>query len=179
MQRIVDTASMKTGYRKLRVGRWSDEERLYFVTFNTRDRRRLFSNTAIATDAARLIQETAQGLDGRLVAWVLMPDHWHGLIEIGNTMSLPIYVGRLKGAVSRRLKLSHPRLPAVWQDGLHDHAIRRSESIEIIAVYMLMNPIRAGLAEDLSHDQYWYCEWPVQNISITAADPFADPNHQG
>lgn len=108
-----------------------------------------------------------------------MPDHWHGLIEIGDGMPLPTYIGRLKGATSRQLRLLHPHLPAVWQDGFHDHAIRRCESIETIAGYLLMNPIRAGLAEDLSRYPYWYCEWPVPNISIATVDPFTDENHRG
>ena len=179
MRSIEDYACMKTGYRKLRAGRWSSEGQIYFITFNTLERRKLFCDCAVAADSARSIQETAQRLDGRLIAWVLMPDHWHGLIEIGNWMSLPTYVGRLKGAVSRKLKLLHPNLPAVWQDGFHDHAIRRCESIETIADYLLMNPIRAGLAENLSQYPYWYCEWPVPNISIAAIDPLTDPNRRG
>ena len=179
MHGIEDNACMKTGYRKLRAGRWSSEGHIYFITFNTLERRRLFCNAAVATDAARLIHETAQRLDGRLIAWILMPDHWHGLIEIGNGMPLPTYIRRLKGAVSRKLSLLHPDLPAVWQDGFHDHAIRRSESIEAIAGYLLMNPIRAGLVEDLSHYPYWYCESPVPNISIAMIDPFTDPNRRG
>lgn len=179
MRSIVDTALMEKGYKKLRAGRWSANGHLYFVTFNTRDRRKLFSDPAIATDAARLIHETGQRLDGAAIAWVLMPDHWHGLIEIGSGISLSAYVGRLKGAVSRRLRLLHPHLPPVWQDGFHDHAIRRSETIETIAAYLLMNPIRAGLVADLSHYPYWYCARPVPNISMAAADPFADSSHRG
>ena len=179
MRSIVDTASMKSGYQQLRAGRWSAKGQIYFVTFNTYGRRKLFSDPVIATDAGRLIHETGQRLDGAVIAWVLMPDHWHGLIDVGSGISLSAYVGRLKGAVSRRLRLLHPHLPTIWQDGFHDHAIRRSESIDTIAAYLLMNPIRAGLVADLSLYPYWHCEWPVPNISIPAVDPFADSSHRG
>ncbi|NOT86954.1 MAG: transposase [Lysobacter sp.] len=179
MQSIVNTVSMKSGYQRLRAGRWSANGHIYFVTFNTYDRRKLFSDPAIATDAARLIHETGQRLDGAVIAWVLMPDHFHGLIEVGTGISLSAYVGRLKGAVSRRLRLLHPHLPVVWQDGFHDRAIRGAESIDSVACYLLMNPIRAGLVADFSHYPYWHCAWPVPNISMAAIDPFADSSSRG
>ena len=167
------------GHAGLRLGRRSIAGHVYLVTFVTRDRRPLFSDPVIAHDMARAITDKRLWYRSRLMAWVLMPDHWHGLIEIGDGMPLSAYIGRLKGAVSRRLRLLHPHLPLVWQDGFHDHAIRRSESIDTIAAYLLMNPIRAGLVADLSLYPYWHCEWPVPNISIPAVDPFADSSHRG
>lgn len=94
------------GHAGLRRGRRSIAGHVYLVTFVTRDRRPLFSDPAMAHDMARAITDKRLWYRSRLMAWVLMPDHWHGLIELGamgdtsclcpavESQYLPIFPGR-------------------------------------------------------------------------------------
>jgi len=74
-----------------------------------------------------------------------MPDHLHWLIRDAATMSL--VVGQLKSSTTRALwKLGHPG--RLWQRSFWDHVVRREESLEAIARYIVNNPVRKGLVRD-------------------------------
>ena len=48
--------------------------------------------------------------------------------------------------------------PPLWQDGFFERVLRDDETTLTVIDYMLMNPIRAGLADRV--DQYPFC-WAV------------------
>ncbi|MFD0326206.1 hypothetical protein [Lysobacter gummosus] len=48
--------------------------------------------------AAQAIADPEKWLGARLLCWVLMPDHWHGLIELHSDIRLQSVVASLKGA---------------------------------------------------------------------------------
>ena len=91
----------KVGHAALRRGRVSSKGQVYLVTFVTRDRKPLFLDPAVAHEAARAITDRRLWYRSQLLAWVLMPDHWHGLIEPGALETLPVCVQRLKANTSR------------------------------------------------------------------------------
>ena len=77
----------------LRKGRNSIAGQIYLVTFTTNRRQPLFSEWGVAADAARLMTETGNWQGSHLLAWVLMPDHWHGLMQLGESETLPARIG--------------------------------------------------------------------------------------
>jgi len=87
------------------------------------------------------------------IAWVVMPDHWHGLLALGPTGTLSDMMRRIKGRTSRALG------GGVWQNGFHDHALRSDESCIRAARYIVSNPVRAGLVGSLRDYPFWYCRW--------------------
>jgi putative transposase len=48
---------------------------------------------------------------------------------------------------------------SLWQDGFHDHAIRREEDLRAIARYVVFNPVRAGLVRSLRDYPLWDAMW--------------------
>jgi REP element-mobilizing transposase RayT len=86
-----------------------------------------------------------------------MPDHWHGLVQLGPRDSLATVVGRFKAAVTRQLRCTDGGL--VWARGYHDRALRRDEDIKAVARYIVANPLRAGLADNVLDYPYWNCIW--------------------
>jgi REP element-mobilizing transposase RayT len=88
-----------------------------------------------------------------------MPDHWHGLIELRGNESLSACIGRCKGRSARALRLRHPWLGPIWSDGFHDRALRESDGIASAARYVVMNPVRAGLAESVRDYPFWNAIW--------------------
>ena len=87
-----------------------------------------------------------------------MPDHWHGLVALGEHDGLALVMNRVKSLVSKRLRLIEPNA-SIWAQGFHDHALRRDEDIQAAARYIIANPLRAGLAERAGDYPYWDCIW--------------------
>ena len=92
------------------------------------------------------------------MAWVLMPDHWHGLVEVGHE-SLSKTVQRLKVNVARRVNAAERRRGPLWAPAFHDHALRSDEALLDAARYILRNPLRAGLARRVGDYPYWDAVW--------------------
>jgi REP element-mobilizing transposase RayT len=96
--------------------------------------------------------------DARLVAWVLMPDHLHLMVELGEKDSLSLVVQRLKSVISTAIRRELGNVN-VWQAGFHDHAIRRNESVRDVGRYLIANPLRAGIVACVGDYPFWDAEW--------------------
>ena len=147
------------GYAELRSGRRSIAGQMYLVTFITAQRRAHFDTWAIASDAARLLSTPQGWPQSRLLAWVLMPDHWHGLIALGEGETLSHCIGRIKGTSARRLRQAHEKLDTIWSSGYQDRALRKDDDVAAAAHYVVMNPVRAGLVQQIGDYPYWDAIW--------------------
>jgi REP element-mobilizing transposase RayT len=143
------------GYRTLRAGRVSLPGHIYLLTAVTACRRPLFKDVDLASEACRCIYEVSHWGDASLLCWVLMPDHWHGLVQLGDRDEVTTVMRRFKSAISRRLHCS----PAVWAPGYHDRALRQDDDIKAVARYIVANPLRAGLVSHVLDYPYWDCIW--------------------
>ncbi len=101
--------------------------------------------------------DTACWGDACVLCWVLMPDHWHGLVKLGMRDGLSTVMNRFKGFTARRLHCLQPGL--VWGRGFHDRALRCDEDIKAAARYVVANPLRAGLVSSVLDYPYWDCVW--------------------
>lgn len=151
---------MNHGHHRLRKGRASRCGQIYLITFCTHTRRPLFRHHAVAADAAAELREPAHWTHAELLAWVLMPDHWHGLIQLQGRITLSQVIGKLKGASARALGMRHPHLRPVWQDAFHDRALRAEEDVLATAHYIVNNPVRVGLSCTPTAYPYSGSLWP-------------------
>lgn len=142
------------GYQALRKGRWSETGRSYLVTTATFERRRLFNDHELARIVARKTLCTDLWRGGRLHGWVLMPDHWHALVELGGD-DLSNVIRRFKSVTARAVNEVRGSNEPVWQQGFHDHALRNEETIVEVLRYVLANPVRAGLCRSAWFYPYW------------------------
>ena len=95
-----------------------------------------------------------------LDAAVLMPDHLHCVAEL-KTIGLPKLMHSLKSFTAKRVNAVLNRQGSLWQDQYYEHAIRKDENLNEVVLYMLHNPVRAGLATDFHTYPFWYCRWAV------------------
>lgn len=143
----------------LRAGRAPLANQVHLVSFTTANHTAYFDCWEVAATACRVMASNAQWQRSRLLAWVLMPDHWHGLVELGGFDELSACVGRLKGRSARLLRTAHPQLGAVWASTYHDRALRAEEHLVDVARHVVMNPVRAGLVRRLGDYPYWDARW--------------------
>lgn len=97
------------------------------------------------------------------LAFVVMPDHVHWLISLGDT-TLPALMRDVTGYSGFHLKQCLRRRDgvapkAVWQEGYYDHALRAEEDLQDTAHYIVMNPVRAGLVSSVRDYPLWDAKW--------------------
>ncbi len=155
--RIAPRAS--PGHSALRRGRHRESGRIHLVTFTTRHRNTLFTDFEAGSVAAAALTDPRVWLSGKLLAWVLMPDHWHGLLQLGPLDSLDITIARLKSISAKRINRALRRDGAVWSRAFHDRALRDESDLLPAARYLVANPLRAGLVERIGDYPFWGAAW--------------------
>lgn len=143
----------------LRRGRWTQPGQIYLVTFTTHRRAPLFQPWPPGWIAARAIVDPRLWQSSVLLAWVLMPDHWHGLVSLGDEHDLPSTIRGLKANTARYVRQAAPHVARVWASGYHDHALRSEEDMLEIARYIVLNPVRAGLVRRIRDYPFWDAVW--------------------
>ncbi|MBQ9044685.1 MAG: transposase [Oscillospiraceae bacterium] len=131
----------------------------YFITICTRDHRHLLSRVDGTEDAANvLLSEWGQVVDAAIREipthyenvtvdrYVVMPNHVHLLLRIGETngrmVSAPTVVGSLKRFVSKSIGAP------IWQKGFYDHVIRGEDDYLLTCRYIDENPQKWLLGKD-------------------------------
>lgn len=149
----------KAGHRALRKGRVSIPGQVYLVTFVTEKRRRIFADFECARIAAAILADNRCCLDANVLCWVLMPDHWHGMIELHAGKNLAQCVNRAKSASAIQCNRFLKRRGRFWQKAFHDHALREEEELKDVARYVVANPLRAGLVRSIRDYPFWDAVW--------------------
>ncbi|WLA04712.1 transposase [Xanthomonas translucens pv. undulosa] len=147
------------GHAALRRGRHDEAGRTYLLTVVTFQRAALFSDWRCARAAAACLSAPASWPQVQLLCWVLMPDHWHGLIELGPRATLSDAMQHAKGRCAHAVNRARGRGGRVWSPGFHDRALRREDDMLTAARYIVANPLRAGLVRRLGDYPYWDAIW--------------------
>ena len=146
-------------YENLLKGRHSLPQHAYCITTVTLGRRPLFLDFA----TARLVVSEMKRLheDGVVnsLAWVVMPDHVHWLFSLGNTFTLPRAIRQFKGISARSINRHLLEQGAIWQKSYYDRAVRSDEDLRILARYVVGNPLRAGLVQEIGQYPLWDAAW--------------------
>ncbi len=133
---------------RLRYGRYSTPGGYYFITWCTQSRRCGLEKTEITGRIQTELSDSASAGDFALICATIMPDHVHVLFQLGLRLSLAQVIQKIKAKTSGFLA-PHS---LTWQDNFFEHQLRRGESLEDFALYIFLNPYRAGL---ISVDQNW------------------------
>ncbi len=149
----------KQGHRALRKGRVSIASGVYLVTATTLDRQKLFADFAAGCAAARCFEDARLLGDAKMLAWVLMPDHVHWLLQLGERGELSVVASRLKSASARHANRALGRVGTVWARAFHDHALRSEDDLQDTARYVVANPLRAGLVTRIGDYPFWNAVW--------------------
>jgi REP element-mobilizing transposase RayT len=137
----------------LRQGRISIPNQLYSITIVTRERIPVFEDFKAARSLIQVLREHDFNGNSETLCFVVMPDHLHWLMRLGDGKSLSTTVQSVKSIASKCCGWS------VWQRGFHDRAIRRDEDILTVARYIIANPIRAGLVKNIREYPHWDAVW--------------------
>jgi putative transposase len=117
----------------------------YFVTLCCLNRRRLFTDSANCSHLLDILRETSASRYFSVHAYCIMLDHLHLLVE-----GLEPYSDLLNFLKTFKIKSSRVFAAQInqplWQKKYYDHVLRPNESVDPVAWYIWLNPVRAGLA---------------------------------
>ena len=151
--------AMAPGHRALRKGRASIPGGIYHLTVVVADRSPVFANSCAAHTACRCLHAGTMLREAHLLAWVLMPDHTHWLMQLGENAPLHDEVRRLKSAVASHVNRCLGRQGRLWEPAYYDRALRHDDDVLTVARYVVANPVRAGLVERIGDYPYWNVIW--------------------
>jgi REP-associated tyrosine transposase len=141
------------------------DDRQHFVTFCTQHR------WILPERIRQLVLEccthdNATKFDLRVA--VVMPDHVHMIFTpLLNELAMEFHslaeiMDAVKGASAHRINKALGRTGRVWQAESFDHVLRSSENLDAKIIYLLENPVRAGLVREWT-DYPWLWKKPLVN----------------
>jgi REP element-mobilizing transposase RayT len=150
---------MPQAFYRRRLPHLQCDDRQHFVTFCT-DRRWTLSERVRPIVLECCLHDNGAKFDLRVA--IVMPDHVHMIfMPLVNQRAMEIYslgeiMDAVKGASAHRVNKALGRKGRVWQAESFDHVLRSSESLDAKIVYLLENPVRAGLVSDWTE---YPCLW--------------------
>jgi REP element-mobilizing transposase RayT len=103
---------------------------------------------------ARIVENALLHFDGsryRLIAWTIMPNHVHVLIEPKLDQTLGKIVSSWKRFSARMANRHFGRSGPFWQDDYWDTYIRNERHFESTVSYIENNAVKAGLVDKAAH----------------------------
>jgi len=162
----------KSHSKDLRKGRYSENNRIYLLTTVTYQRQKVFADIVLGRIVIQAMRQQEQEGKVNSLAFVVMhllyefrPDHFHWLISLQNGWSLAEVMRSVKGVSSYKIQKIRRELSeikerqALWQNGFHDHALRKEEDLQKLARYLVANPLRAGLVKKIGDYPLWDAIW--------------------
>lgn len=147
------------GFRRIRLERRSVPGRTYLLSVATLYRRPVFSDDEAARAVCRVHTAQWPWRDSAVLAWVLMPDQWQGLVTLGERDSLSTLVGRFKSLTSRAVEDRHRVNGWLWGRGFTDRVLGPDEPAMDAARHLVGLPLRSGLVRRLGDYAYWNTAW--------------------
>jgi len=149
----------RPGHASLRRGRFSEAGRVYSVTWATNGRIPFFTQLRPARIVIRCLMHCDASDWSRTLAFAVMPDHVHWLFELGHKKTLAELVEAVKSHATRKANEDGITTGSLWQAGFYDRAARRDEDLVVISRYIVANPLRAGIVDEIGQYPHWDAKW--------------------
>jgi REP element-mobilizing transposase RayT len=132
--------------RRLRGGRMSAPFQTYFVTKCVEDRRPILAVPSAAEIVIQSLAHARRQGQIKLLAFVIMPDHYHAVFSLLPGASLSDFMRRIGSYTGRQIRRALNLSHLVWQgDGFYNHACRSDREVLEAVEYVHDNPVRKGL----------------------------------
>ncbi len=146
----------------------------YLITINTYKRKKYFVHSNIVKSLVKCLHEVADQQYFDVVAYTFMPDHIHLLLTGKNEASdLNVFIKQYKQISAHKFKQKFET--KLWATSFHDHVLRKQEDIKSVGRYVLKNPVRAGIVQNVL-DYPFSGSFVYDLWELVESDPFLDNN---
>ena len=125
----------------------------HFLTASTYGRRPAFTDPMLCAAATAQLFQSGTKHGFAILAYCLMPDHIHVLVEAERADAdflRSAHLWRQLSGFWERKRTGR----SLWQEGYWDYTLRDDESVLAIASYVVWNPVRAGLCQSPEDDPF-------------------------
>jgi putative transposase len=127
--------------------------RRYFVTICCFERRSVFVEKERCGELLDLLKSESVARGFGVLAYCLMPDHLHFLAE-----GLDVRSDLLRFLKSFKIKSSRKHASeghgVLWQRGFYERILRGQDTVEGVAWYIWLNPLRKGIVKNVEEYPY-------------------------
>lgn len=141
----------------LRKGRISQPFHYYAITCITNNRECLFTELASAQLVILQLLNLEDEQAIKTICYTLMPDHLHWQFQLLEKHSLAEVIKRMKGRSAQAINIQKNKQGKVWQADYYEHHIKSEGDLINQARYIVANPLRAGLVDNISDYAFWDC----------------------
>ncbi len=122
---------------------------------------------------AQIVKDTLFYYDGKkykIIAWCIMPNHVHILIEVFNGFSLSEIIHSWKSFSANQINNLLNRTGQVWMMEYFDRYIRDYEHFDKVVNYIHNNPVKAGLVKNPA-EYRWSSAYEEGSGGVRASSP--------
>jgi len=134
-----------------------------WVILLTVDNKNWFSSSELASYTARSLSRCLDDTNAQLLAWVLLPDQLHVLIQAGSNCGLSKALQRIKAytaiAANQLLSARLGMVGPLWQLQHELQAVYRPDHARRVGEEIIHQPQHIGLVDHYSNYPYWDCIW--------------------
>ncbi len=138
---------------------------MFHVFARGNDKGLIYRDDLDRTTYLRMLRGTIKQFRWRLLAYCLMDNHVHLLIETPEA-NLGAGMQRMHGLYAREFNSRHRRSGHLFQGRYGSVRIKTDEQLWAVAVYIAMNPVEAGLCRV---PEAW--PWSSHSMALSGAAP--------
>ena len=117
------------------------------ITTCTQNGEMIFGDIAFGRACVDILRTLSNEKKTPIFAYCFMPDHIHVLLSPSEQCSIPLFIGGFKSLWVRTGWMHFGLKKSFWQKRYYDHFLRTGEDINMVAKYILNNPVRKGLTK--------------------------------
>ncbi|MBS1851997.1 MAG: transposase [Acidobacteria bacterium] len=145
---------MATPPRRANAAKIISTSRTFFVTSSTWDKRNLLQSDRCAALFIKILYEYRVQGKFKLHEFVVMPDHFHLLLTVGNEMPIERAVQFIKGGFAFRAGKEFGMRAPFWQKGFSEVRVLEASGYARMREYIRNNPVKRGLVRQA--EEYLY-----------------------
>ena len=131
----------------------------YFITCRTIDGQWFLRPDAFKQILLSKIKEKIAKFNSPLLAYVILPNHYHFIIKVLDASQIPKLIAQINGSSSREInKADHSIERKIWWN-YYDHIIRDKNDFFKHLNYIHQNPIKHGIAKSFDYEFSSYKSW--------------------
>ena len=141
---------------------------LWHITSRGNERRDIYRDDADRERFIAILGETVTRFGWRLLAWVLMSNHYHLVVQTPEA-NLSRGMHWLNGRYAQSFNRRHDRCGHLFQGRFKGILVEKQTHLLELARYVVLNPVRAGMVADPSQ---WGWSSYRQTAGLDEADPW-------
>ena len=144
------------------------EHALWHITSRGNERRDIYRDDDDRERFVKILAETVVRFGWRLLAWVLMSNHYHLVVQTPEP-NLSRGMHWLNGRYAQYFNRRHDRCGHLFQGRFKGILVEKQPHLLELARYVVLNPVRAGM---VAHPSEWRWSSYRQTAGIEPADPW-------